>query len=110
MLKLSNLNLLKSKDSLTGIPQGKVLINTINAHSYNVAQEDEAFAEALQGGEVLIPDGASIVKACQWLKAKSQPQERVTGWDLFEHEMRLLNSETRNVKPRVMFIDRKSVV
>lgn len=104
MLKLSNLQLLKSKDSLLGIPQGKVLINTINAHSYNVAQKDEAFAEALQGGGYLIPDGASIVKACQWLKGKSQPQERVTGWDLFEHEMRLLNSETRNVKPRVMFM------
>lgn len=104
MLKLSNLQLLKSKAGLLGIPQGKVLINTINAHSYNVAQEDEAFAEALQGGGYLIPDGASIVKACQWLKGKSQPQERVTGWDLFEHEMRLLNSETRNVKPRVMFM------
>lgn len=104
MLKLSNLQLLKSKESLLGIPQGKVLINTINAHSYNVAQEDEAFAEALQGGGYLIPDGASIVKACQWLKGKSQPQERVTGWDLFEHEMRLLNSKIRNVKPRVMFM------
>lgn len=97
MLKLSNLQLLKSKESLLGIPQGKVLINTINAHSYNVAQEDEAFAEALQGGGYLIPDGASIVKACQWLKGKSQPQERVTGWDLFSFEMERLERKSEQL-------------
>lgn len=104
MLQLSNLYLLKSKESLMGIPQGKVLINTINAHSYNVAQEDEAFAEALKKGGYLIPDGASIVKACQWLKGESQPLERVTGWDLFEYEMTQLNSKIKKVKPRVMFM------
>ena len=30
-----------------------------------------------------IPDGVSIVKACKWIKAKSQPKERIAGWDLF---------------------------
>ena len=67
------------------------MINTINAHSYNTAQKDELFAEALKNGDYLIPDGASIVKACRWLKAKSQPIERVAGWDLFEFEMNKLN-------------------
>ena len=42
-------------------------------------------------GDYLIPDGASIVKACRWLKAKSQPTERIAGWDLFEIEMNRLN-------------------
>ncbi len=88
MLRLRDLNIVESKDDLAAIPQGKVLINTINAHSYNTAQKDGLFAEALKNGDYLIPDGASIVKACRWLKAKSQPRERIAGWDLFEFEMR----------------------
>ena len=42
-------------------------------------------------GDVLIPDGASIVKACKWINAKSKPTERIAGWDLFESEMTRLN-------------------
>ena len=75
------------------LPAGKLLINTINAHSYNTALKDKIFAEALIKGNVLIPDGISIVKACKWLKAKSQPQERIAGWDLFEFEMNRLNQK-----------------
>ena len=67
LLKLKNLPLLESHRGLTTLPSGKLLINTINAHSYNTAQKDKLFAEALQQGDVLIPDGASIVKACRWL-------------------------------------------
>lgn len=75
------------------LPAGKLLINTINAHSYNTALKDKIFAEALIKGNALIPDGISIVKACKWLKAKSQPQERIAGWDLFEFEMNRLNQK-----------------
>lgn len=78
------------------LPTGKLLINTINAHSYNTALKDKIFAEALIKGNVLIPDGISIVKACKWLKAKSQPQERIAGWDLFEFEMNRLNQKGGN--------------
>jgi len=91
MLTLKLLNILESKTSLNALPEGKLLINTINAHSYNTALKDSVFAEALMKGDVLIPDGASIVIACRWLKAKSQPKERIAGWDLFEFEMNRLN-------------------
>lgn len=91
MLRLKELTLVESKAALATIPQGKVLINTINAHSFNVAQKDELFAEALSNVDYLIPDGASIVKACQWIGAKSKPQERIAGWDLFQAEMERLN-------------------
>ena len=115
MLRLSSIHLVGAVEELRGIPEGKVLINTINAHSYNVAQKDEAFAEALRtidnsqltidNGCVkyLIPDGASIVKACRWLKAKSQPKERIAGWDLFAFEMQRLEgrSEGRSEKWKV---------
>lgn len=86
-LKLKNLNILPSQAALGKLPAGKLLINTINAHSYNTAQKDALFAEALLKGDVLIPDGASVVKACRWMKAKSQPAERCAGWDLFAFEM-----------------------
>ena len=102
MLKIKDLALIESKEALKAIPEGKVLINTINAHSYNVAQKDAQFAEALKGGDYLIPDGASIVKACQWLKAKSRPKERIAGWDLFEFEMSHLNSKIKECKNEKM--------
>lgn len=90
MFKLKNLNILGSKAALAALPEGKLLINTINAHSYNTARRDPLFAEALTQGDVLIPDGVSIVKACRWIGAKSRPEERIAGWDLFEYEMQRL--------------------
>lgn len=93
MIRLKTIKLVDSKEELDKIPDGKVLINTINAHSYNVARKDELFADALQKGDYLIPDGISIVKACKWINAKSNPKERVAGYDLFEFEMEKLNNK-----------------
>ena len=90
MFRLKNLNILGSKALLASLPEGKLLINTINAHSFNTAKKDNLFAEALTNGDALIPDGVSIVKACRRIKAKSQPKERIAGWDLFEFEMNKL--------------------
>lgn len=95
MLKLYELTFVFSKKDLKSIVEGKVLINTINAHSFNVAQKDELFAEALAKGDYLIPDGASIIKACKMLKAKSQPKERIAGWDLFSFEMNALEGRSK---------------
>ena len=106
MLRLSDLSIVESKQALDTIPVRKILINTINAHSFNVAQKDELFAEALTKGDYLIPDGASIIKACKWLKAKSQPKERIAGWDLFAFEMQRLNDRSKREEERckVMFM------
>lgn len=90
-LRLKSLDIIGCREQLGRLPAGKLLINTINAHSYNTALKDDLFAEALMKGDALIPDGASIVKACRWIKAKSQPKERIAGWDLFEFEMERLN-------------------
>lgn len=92
-MRLKDINIVCSMNDLKGIGDGKMLINTINAHSYNTALKDPVFAEALMNGDALIPDGASIVMACRWLKAKSQPTERIAGWDLFEYEMNRLNAK-----------------
>lgn len=110
MLRLQELDIVESKEQLALIPEGKVLINTIYAYSYVVAQRDDLFARALVNCDYLMPDGASIVIACRWLKAKSQPKERIAGWDLFEYEMSFLNSKMQKCKNermnkgRVMFL------
>ena len=106
MFSLFNLHIIHSRQALAELPQGKLLINTINAHSYNVAQKDALFAEALRNGDVLTADGASIVHACRWLRTPSQPEERVAGWDVFVHEMTALEqqAETDNMHPVVFFM------
>ena len=110
MFRLKTLTILGSKAELASLPEGKLLINTINAHSFNTAKKDQLFADALTNGDVLIPDGVSIVKACKWIKAKSQPKERIAGWDLFSFEMEKLERESEELRTkseeskRVMFM------
>lgn len=105
-MRLKDLDILTSRAELAKLPEGKMLINTINAFSYDNARKDAMFSEALQKGGVLIPDGISIVKACRFLNAKSQPKERIAGWDLFVFEMEKLN----RVGGKVMFLGSSDAV
>lgn len=105
-MRLKDLDILTSRAELVKLPEGKLLINTINAFSYDNARKDAMFSEALQKGGVLIPDGISIVKACRFLNAKSQPKERIAGWDLFVFEMEKLN----RVGGKVMFLGSSDAV
>ncbi len=85
------LNLSKTelyKESLATLPNGKLLITTINAHSYNLAQTDNLFQEALLKSDVLIPDGISVVWATRWLTG--QKIKKIAGADLFFYEMKRL--------------------
>ncbi len=100
MFCLKSLEIFGSKEELASLPEGKLLINTINAHSYNTARKDSLFAEALTNGDVLLPDGVSIVKACKWIKAKSLPKERIAGWDLFVFEMEKLERESEELRTK----------
>ena len=90
-LKLSELKFVKNRAEIAEIRPGKVLINTINAHSYNTAQKDTLFAESLKKCDVLLPDGVSIILACKMLSMKERPEQRCPGWDLFETDMNKLN-------------------
>ena len=75
--------------ALSELPAGKLLINTINAHSYNMAQKDTAFTAALQESEILLPDGVSIVFAKKLLN--NIKINKIAGADLFAYEMERLN-------------------
>ncbi|MDR1730364.1 MAG: WecB/TagA/CpsF family glycosyltransferase [Prevotellaceae bacterium] len=90
-ISIKTLPLLKQKSTLSSLPEGKLLINTINAHSYNVSQKDDEFTIALLKGDVLIPDGTGIVKAAKFLRGEKI--ERIAGWDLFQFEMDKLNKK-----------------
>lgn len=104
-MKLRKLKLICSFKELDALPEGKVLINTIGVHSYNVAQRDALFAEALQEGGALVPDDMSIVNACHWLNADSLPEENIANYDLFIHEMSKVNSSaTPQHRPVVFFL------
>lgn len=56
MLRLQALDIVESKEQLALIPDGKVLINTVYAYSYVVAQRDDLFAQALVNCDYLMPD------------------------------------------------------
>ena len=45
MFRLNTLTILGSKAELASLPEGKLLINTVNAQSVNTANKDQLFAE-----------------------------------------------------------------
>ena len=92
-MKIKDLHLTRSREEMKSWPEGKFLVDTVNAHSFVVAQRDEAFAEALMTADALLPDGISIVKACRWLGTKNAPVEKIAGADLFAYEMEKLNGK-----------------
>lgn len=84
-------NFLLYSQSLKEMSQSKKLINTLNAHSYNLARKDEEFREALKNSDVLLPDGIGIVLATRVLTERKL--SKIAGEDLFYHEMKRLNSQ-----------------
>ena len=92
-MKIRELKLVQSRNGMTAWPEGKFLIDTVNAHSFVIAQSDPAFAEALLNADARLPDGISIVKACRWLKTKNAPVEKIAGADLFAYEMEKLEEK-----------------
>jgi N-acetylglucosaminyldiphosphoundecaprenol N-acetyl-beta-D-mannosaminyltransferase len=69
----------------------KALINTINQYAYCVAEEDDAFKEALQQTDILLPDGIGIVAAVKFLNGKKI--NKIAGSDLHKHLLQQLDNE-----------------
>lgn len=69
----------------------KLIVNTINPHSYCVAKKDKVFKEALCRSDMLLPDGIGIVFSVKALLGKTI--KRITGSDLHLH---LLNIAQQN--------------
>jgi N-acetylglucosaminyldiphosphoundecaprenol N-acetyl-beta-D-mannosaminyltransferase len=75
--------------SFHSLSNEKLLITTLNAHSYNMAQRNLKFNEALKHSDVLLPDGISIVWAKRFLDGTAL--KKIAGADLFHYEMNRLN-------------------
>jgi N-acetylglucosaminyldiphosphoundecaprenol N-acetyl-beta-D-mannosaminyltransferase len=71
------------------------IINTINPHSYCVANKDLDFKEALKNSDILLPDGIGIVWAEKFLNGNDI--KKIAGYDLFLFLMNKLNNESGSV-------------
>ena len=71
------------------------IINTINPHSYCVANKDLDFKEALKNSDILLPDGIGIVWAEKFLNGNSI--KKIAGYDLFLFLMNKINKEYGSV-------------
>ena len=69
----------------------KTLINTINQYSFCIAEQDSAFKAALQGSEILLPDGMAIVAAVRLLTGKKI--RKIAGTDIHLHFLQGLNQK-----------------
>lgn len=68
----------------------KIIVNTINPHSYCVSKKDSEFEQALKESDVLLPDGIGIVWAVNTLN--SQKIHKIAGFDIFIYLMKHLNN------------------
>jgi len=73
---------------LSCLKDGKMLICTLNAHSYNMSRRDWHFSESLRNAHLLIPDGVAIVWAKRILEGKKI--KKIAGYDLFYYDMNRL--------------------
>lgn len=76
-------------ESLDKIEHSKVLISTLNAHSFNTVHKDAEFKTALKNSNVLLPDGIGVVWAMKILTGKTI--KKIAGDDLFHYQMNKLN-------------------
>jgi N-acetylglucosaminyldiphosphoundecaprenol N-acetyl-beta-D-mannosaminyltransferase len=69
----------------------KTLINTINQYSFCIAEKDSAFKGALQGSDILLPDGMAIVAAVRLLTG--QKIKKIAGADIHLHLLQEQNQK-----------------
>jgi N-acetylglucosaminyldiphosphoundecaprenol N-acetyl-beta-D-mannosaminyltransferase len=69
----------------------KLLINTINPHSYCVAKKDSEFQKSLIFADVLIPDGIGIVLGFKFLYGLGI--KRIAGYELHLHYLNMMNEK-----------------
>jgi len=85
-----------SKDRLPEcLMEKKMIVNTINPHSYCVAKNDKFYNDALHYSDILLPDGIGIVWAIQILTGNKIV--RLTGSDLHYRLLQKMNEDSGTV-------------
>ncbi|RZL36858.1 MAG: glycosyltransferase, partial [Pedobacter sp.] len=72
-------------------PKSKTLINTLNLHSYVVAENDSNFKKSLLKSDVLLADGEGAVLGLRFLTGNRI--SKIAGADLHRYFLESLNSE-----------------
>jgi len=79
-------------DDLKSISLDKrLVINTINPHSYIIAENDKNFKNALLDSDILLPDGVGITKAVFLLKGKWI--NKIAGMDIHNYLIKRANKK-----------------
>ncbi|MEA1955011.1 MAG: WecB/TagA/CpsF family glycosyltransferase [Campylobacterota bacterium] len=73
----------------------KLVVNTINPHSYVTAKDDKEFRDALVDSDILIPDGSGIVLAAKFLYDKAI--QKTAGADLHKFLLEKTNKSSGKV-------------
>lgn len=73
----------------------KIIINTINPHSYCISKKEVVFQESLKNSDVLLPDGIGIVWASQFLLGKKI--KKIAGADVHLHFLNMANQHNLKV-------------
>ena len=68
-----------------------MLVTTLNAHAYVVADKDVEFREALRGSDVLLPDGSGIVIASKILNTEAI--DKIAMYECFLFQLERLEKE-----------------
>lgn len=68
----------------------KIVVNTINPHSYVTAKSDVQFEEALRSSDLLLPDGSGIVLAAKQINKEAI--QKIAGSDLHIYLLQELNT------------------
>ena len=80
-------------DNLKNIQlENKLIINTINPHSYVLAERDVIFKKALQNSDILLPDGVGITKAVSILQGKKI--KKIAGMNIHEYLLKKANQKS----------------
>lgn len=72
----------------------QTIVNTINPHSYVVAERDEDFKKALQDSDYLLPDGIGIVYAAKLVH--NTEISRISGPDFHDQLLTKLNKREKS--------------
>ena len=86
------------RDILVGNHAGAFSVLCLNPHSFVVADSDPVFKASLANADLLVPDGVGVKIGAKILGV--EVKERITGYDVFEDAMAILN----DIKGSVFFI------
>lgn len=80
----------------------RILVNTINPHSFYVADRDPLFKTALENCDVLLPDGIGVVMANNLMNKRKI--SKIAGMDIFMYLLRVINHSSSISNKRIFFL------